>query len=185
MEENNLSQLSLTDHDAKLMKMRYGFGVSYNVQTAVDYEESTCDPGSIAPEEIKKCLRAGVIPDVYKEYISDIKIEEKTVFKDVSLEKQIKRYPFSSYDEMLKKASEGYYVRDPEKKLVICPAGKSLYCIGETESGNMRFKNKMACKSCPHKSMCNSNKYGCGTACQGTFLLWGGFCVYKYFLPKH
>lgn len=237
MEENNLSQLSLTDHDAKLMKMRYGFGVSYNVQTAVDsethlikdynvtdnptdcgelyetvkdiknenpdaimevtadkgyrsgddlakcleegviphvkledgkdtcelevdYEESTCDPGSIAPEEIKKCLRAGVIPDVYKEYISDIKIEEKTVFKDVSLEEQIKRYPFSSYDEMLKKASEGYYVRDPEKNLVICPAGKSLYCIGETKSGNMRFKNKMACKSCPHKSMCNSNKKG-------------------------
>lgn len=38
MEENGLSQLSITDADAKLMKNRNGFQVSYNVQTAVDSE---------------------------------------------------------------------------------------------------------------------------------------------------
>ena len=38
MEENNLSQLSLTDADAKLMKSKNGYQVSYNVQTAVDSE---------------------------------------------------------------------------------------------------------------------------------------------------
>ena len=36
MEDNNLSQLSLTDNDAKLMKSKNGFQVSYNPQTAVD-----------------------------------------------------------------------------------------------------------------------------------------------------
>lgn len=36
MEENGLSQMSLTDPDAKLMKMNDGFGVCYNVQTGVD-----------------------------------------------------------------------------------------------------------------------------------------------------
>lgn len=38
MEENGLSQISLTDADAKLMKNKNGFQVSYNVQTAVDSE---------------------------------------------------------------------------------------------------------------------------------------------------
>ena len=38
MEENGLSQLSLTDPDARLMKSKNGFQVAYNVQTAVDSE---------------------------------------------------------------------------------------------------------------------------------------------------
>jgi transposase len=38
MNKNNLSQLSLTDPDSKLMKTRNGFSVAYNVQTAVDSE---------------------------------------------------------------------------------------------------------------------------------------------------
>lgn len=36
MEESGASQLSLTDADAKLMKNKNGFAVSYNPQTAVD-----------------------------------------------------------------------------------------------------------------------------------------------------
>jgi transposase len=36
MEESGVSQMSLVDADAKLMKSKNGFGVSYNPQTAVD-----------------------------------------------------------------------------------------------------------------------------------------------------
>ena len=36
MEENNLSQLSLSDTDTKLMKTRTGFSVAHNVQTVVE-----------------------------------------------------------------------------------------------------------------------------------------------------
>ena len=36
MEGNNLSQLSISDTDAKLMKTRTGFSVAHNVQTVVD-----------------------------------------------------------------------------------------------------------------------------------------------------
>lgn len=38
MEEKGLSQISLTDPEARLMKSRNGFMVAYNVQTAVDSE---------------------------------------------------------------------------------------------------------------------------------------------------
>jgi transposase len=36
MEESGVSQMSLVDADAKLMKSKNGFAVSYNPQTAVD-----------------------------------------------------------------------------------------------------------------------------------------------------
>ncbi|MGN8961497.1 transposase [Bariatricus sp. HCP28S3_D3] len=36
MEETGVSQLSITDADAKLMKNKNGFGVAYNPQTVVD-----------------------------------------------------------------------------------------------------------------------------------------------------
>ena len=59
MEENGLSQISLTDIDAKLMKSKNGFIVAYNVQTAVDSEthliedylltNQPTDHGMIAP----------------------------------------------------------------------------------------------------------------------------------------
>lgn len=38
MEENNLSQISLTDANARLMKVRNGFAVAHNVEAAVDSE---------------------------------------------------------------------------------------------------------------------------------------------------
>lgn len=38
MEETGASQLSITDADARLMKNKNGFAVSYNPQTAVDSE---------------------------------------------------------------------------------------------------------------------------------------------------
>lgn len=38
MEETGVSQLSITDADAKLMKNKNGFTVAYNPQTAVDSE---------------------------------------------------------------------------------------------------------------------------------------------------
>jgi len=43
MEENGLSQLSLTDPESKLMKSKNGFMVSYNVQTVVDSETHLID----------------------------------------------------------------------------------------------------------------------------------------------
>ena len=43
LEESGASQLSLTDPESKLMKNKNGFGVSFNVQTAVDSETHMID----------------------------------------------------------------------------------------------------------------------------------------------
>lgn len=236
METKGLSQLSLSDEDAKLMKMRNGFGVAHNVQTAVDsethmivdfratsnptdygeiletlkdqkaenpekiinavadkgyqseedmirclengiipnvipndgqdtytletaYQEAACDPDRTDPEEIRKCLHAGVIPKVYEGTIRKITVEDKKTFitdPDVPAAKS----PFCSETEMREKAADGYFVRDPERNLVICPAGNILRQNQVTRTGLIRYINKLACRNCPHRNKCHGNKKG-------------------------
>ena len=236
MEENNLSQLSLCDADAKLMKTRTGFSVAHNVQTVVDsdthtivesrvtgnptdygelyetlkpvrdslpddrileavadkgyqsetdmaaclehgiiphvipnegqdtyeltmeYQEKETDPSSTNINEISACLHAGVLPDAYREVIDSISITEKKVFEDP--EPSNLKSPFRSEEDMLAKAMDGYFVRDPERNLVICPAGSQLRQNQVTRQGFIRYINKMACRKCPHRDKCHSNKKG-------------------------
>ena len=52
---------------------------------------------------------------------------------------------------MLDKAKTGYFVRDPERNLVYCPAGESLRQKCIKKNGNIRYANKNACKHCPNQ----------------------------------
>lgn len=233
MEESGVSQLSLTDADAKLMKNKNGFAVSYNPQTAVDsethlirdfemtnrvtdhgmldptmegireenpegileivadkgyeqeedmvkcleqgiiphvilndgkdvreleiaYEEAEVDLTSTEPGELRKSLHAGQIPEAYKEVISEIKVEE--VRRLVKEEAEEARPVYGTPEEMQKKAKEGYFVRDPEKNLVYCPAGEILRQKCIKKNGNIRYANKNACKHCANRNKCYKGK---------------------------
>ena len=234
MEENGLSQLSVTDADAKLMKSKNGFQVSYNVQTAVDskthlirdfnmtnqvtdhglmaptaegirsedeileavadrgyehqedmircledgiiphvilpdgkdeyeleleYIESECDRTSTRHEDLAKCLHAGEIPEAYTSVITSAEV--KTVrrkVRDAAEESTAVKSPYGTEEEMMAKAKEGYFVRDPERNLVYCPAGQILRqkCIKKT--GEIRYANKAACRRCPYRNKCYKGK---------------------------
>ena len=233
MEETGVSQLSITDADAKLMKNKNGFTVAYNPQTAVDsethlirdfqmtnqvtdhgllestmqgikssepekiievvadkgyealedmveclengiiphvitddgkdgydietpYEEAETDTASTEPEELKKALQAGKIPEVYAEVIQDMKVE--TVCRKVVDEKRENSSVYGSPEEMQEKAKEGYFVRDPERNLVYCPAGEILRQKSIKKNGNIRYANKNACKHCPNRNKCYKGK---------------------------
>jgi len=234
MEENGLSQLSITDADAKLMKNKNGFQVSYNVQTAVDsethlirdfnmtnqvtdhgllaptaegihseeeildvvadrgyenqedmikcleegviphvilpdgkdsyeleleYAESKCDCASTKSEELAKCLHAGEIPDAYKEVIESAEI--KTVRRkvlDPEEESESSSSLYGTEEEMIARAAEGYFVRDPERNLVYCPAGQVLRQKCIKKSGDIRYANKTACRHCPYRNKCYKGK---------------------------
>lgn len=233
MEETGVSQLSITDADAKLMKNKNGFTVAYNPQTAVDsethlirdfqmtnqvtdhgllestmqgikssepekiievvadkgyeavedmveclengiiphvitddgkdgydieipYEEAETDTVSTEPEELKKALHAGKIPEVYAEVIQDMKVE--TVRRKVVDEKRENSSVYGSPEEMQEKAKEGYFVRDPERNLVYCPAGEILRQKSIKKNGNIRYANKNACKHCPNRNKCYKGK---------------------------
>ena len=233
MEESGVSQLSITDADAKLMKNKNGFAVAYNPQTAVDsethlirdfqmtnqvtdhgllertmegiknsdpekiievvadkgyedvddmasclekgiiphvitddgkdgyeieipYEEAEADLSSTKPEELKKALHAGKIPEVYAEVIQDMKVE--TVKRKIKDNIQEADSVYGSLEEMLEKAKEGYFVRDPERNLVYCPAGEILRQKSIKKNGNIRYANKNACKHCPNRNKCYKGK---------------------------
>ena len=234
MEETGASQLSLTDADARLMKNKNGFAVSYNPQTAVDsethlirnfemtnqvtdhgligptmdqirkdspdqvleavadkgyedtndmaecldngiiphvitddgkdgyeieipYEEAEADITSTKPNELKKALHSGQIPEAYKDVISDIKVE--TVRRKVSddTSEEIKS-PYGTPEAMKERAMQGYFVRDPERNLVYCPAGEILRQKCIKKGGQIRYANKNACRHCPNRNKCYHGK---------------------------
>lgn len=238
MEENGLSQISVMDVDAKLMKNKNGFMVAYNVQTAVDsethliedyqltnqptdhgllrstvdylkeqageeilnavadkgynvtedmveclengviphvilpdgedtyeleltYEEAECSAAIIQsknPENLKKCLHAGVIPGAYEDVIeSAIVIEKRKLVKD-EVEPGSYKSPYGTEEEMKARASEGYFVRDPERNLVYCPTGEILRQKSIKKNGNIRYANKTACKHCKYRNKCYKGK---------------------------
>lgn len=238
MEKTGVTQLSLTDGDAKLMKNKNGFQVSYNAQTAVDsethlirdyhmtnqvtdhgllcptmegikseseekiieavadkgyekaedmvrcleegiiphvitddgkegyeleisYEENDADVTSSRPEEIKKSLHAGKIPEVYKDVITEMEIKEvRRKDTDVTVGDTGARGVYGTPEEMQARAKEVYFVRDPEANLVYCPQGEILRQKCNKKNGNIRYANKNACKHCLNRNKCYKGKNG-------------------------
>ena len=61
-------------------------------------------------------------------------------------------------DEMLERAKEGYFVRDPERNLVYCPKGEILRQKCIKKNGNIRYANKNACRHCKNRNKCYKGK---------------------------
>ena len=116
-------------------------------------------PESVDPAELSKCLRAGIIPDAYKSHISSIQIQEKNVLIR-SENEPVARSPFQDEEEMLSKAAEGYFVRDPARNIVYCPAGEILRQNMVTKKDRIRYINKMACRRCPYRDKCYKGRKG-------------------------
>lgn len=127
----------------------------------IPYEETEADSGSTSPEELKKSLHAGKIPEAYKDVITDMKVEE--VRRKVKEEPEEAEKPGSIYgteEEMKERAKEGYFVRDPERNLVYCPAGEILRQKCIKKNGNIRYANKNACRHCRNRNKCYKGKGG-------------------------
>ena len=63
---------------------------------------------STKPEDLKTCLEAGVVPDAYKDILTDVKVvEDKTYVADIADSDVLKM----TDAEMKAKAAEGYFVR--------------------------------------------------------------------------
>ena len=129
-------------------------------ELVIPYEESDdVNAESTDPDELRKALHAGVIPEAYKDIISDIEIKE--VRRKVSDEPEADEPAKSIYgtqEEMMARAKEGYFVRDPERNLVYCPNGEILRQKCIKKNGNVRYANKNACRHCPNRNKCYKGK---------------------------
>ncbi len=63
-------------------------------------------------------------------------------------------------EEMLARAKEGYFVRDPERNLVYCPNGEILRQKSIKKNGSIRYSNKNACRHCSYLDKCYKGKNG-------------------------
>lgn len=117
-----------------------------------DHEISDERKLSTKPEDLRACLEAGVIPEVYKEILSDVEFaeEKRRVIEDSDIEKM-------SPEQMLSRAKEGYFVRDAERNLVYCPQGEILRQKSVKRNGYIRYCNKLACKNC--KCKCTTSEF--------------------------
>ena len=58
----------------------------------------------------------------------------------------------------MERAKQGYFVRDPERNLVYCPAGEILRQKCIKKNGNIRYANKNACRHCKNRNKCYKGK---------------------------
>lgn len=129
----------------------------YEIEIA--YEEAESDTTSTKPEELSKSLHAGKIPEAYKKYIEKIEVKEtRRKVEEESEENTIEKTPYGTTEEMIERAKEGYFVRDPERNLVYCPAGETLRQKCVKKNGNIRYANKSACRHCPNRNKCYKGK---------------------------
>ena len=125
----------------------------------IPYEEAEADAASTDPNEIKKALHAGIIPDAYKNVISEMEIKDvRRKVSDEPEEEKTVRSIYGTDAEMQARAKEGYFVRDPEKNLVYCPSGEILRQKSIKKNGNIRYSNKNACRHCPNRNKCYKGK---------------------------
>jgi transposase len=125
---------------------------SYELE--IPYEEAECDETSTESEELSKCLHSGKVPEAYKEVIEDMQIcEVRRKVKDTD-EQQEEKSVYGTEEEMMERAKEGYFVRDPERNLVYCPSGEILRQKCIKKNGNIRYANKNACRHCKNRNKC-------------------------------
>lgn len=125
----------------------------------VEYEYEGPEPTDdrrigTSPEDIRACLHAGVVPDCLKGILTDASIEEVTTRRRTPTDADVAKM---TLEEMIAKAHEGYFVRDAERNLVICPQGETLRPKSLKKNGDIRYCNKLACRRC--KSKCTTSKF--------------------------
>jgi transposase len=111
-----------------------------------DYEPAPVSEAQInssKAEDIKMCLRSGVIPKIYQGTIEDVEVVELKIRSGPTYEPA----PFDSVESMVKRAQEGFFVRDLKTNITYCPTGEKLrfYC---TKKGMSYYRNKLACERC-------------------------------------
>lgn len=116
------------------------------------YEENGIteeEKASSEPDVIRKCLRAGVVPEVYKD-----QLELKPEGERFEIEREYEDATGDEYvddlsdEEKIALAATGYFVRDLKADKVYCPRGVILRRKSVKKDGSVRYCNKLRCGKC-------------------------------------
>jgi len=87
---------------------------------------------SVKAEDLKTCLRAGVIPKVYEKVISNVEVVEI----EVAVGPAFAPVEFEGVESMVAYARAGFFVRDLKSNCVFCPLGEKLRFCGSRSGGD-------------------------------------------------
>ncbi|MCD8207852.1 MAG: transposase [Bacteroidales bacterium] len=129
----------------------------YTMEIAYEPAEDL-HPESLEPAEIERCLRAGVVPEAYEGVLTaEVVTNRKRDDEPVADPMERLQSPYGTEEEMVERAREGYFVRDPEANEVYCPKA-TLFPKADKGKGVTRYYNKLACRGCPYKEKCSKTK---------------------------
>lgn len=129
---------------------------SYEVSFEYEEQEITKEiRESEEKENIRKCLRSGIIPKVYEEFLSEIKVEEKSIYETIE-EVENKSEEMDENEKRNFAMKNHCFVKDKKSNKVFCPLGEILRPKSKYKEG-IKYCNKMACKNC--KNPCTGAKF--------------------------
>lgn len=109
----------------------------------LEYKEATItaqDRASAKPEDIRRCIQAGVLPAFYENTIMDIQVQAQNQLS--------------------------CFMRN-ENNTVTCPMGCIFTRVRTLKDGSARYQNRLACRSCLNRCTSGKNykvvKFGPGT----------------------
>lgn len=132
-------------------------GEDKNYEIEFEYNEKEISEEKRKSSEVrdlKECLEAGVIPDAYKDILSEIEVVEKEEIENVE---EIEAKENIDEEDLRKIAVENeVFVKDRIRNKVFCPHGEVLRPKSK-KGEKTRYCNKLACKRC--KKPCTTSKF--------------------------
>ena len=174
MEETDVEEVSMTDPDARMMgSPGKGFDIAYNMQICVDSKQhiivdcdvinNPTDRGEITPM-VERLLEDGhILSEGKTAYLADKGYYSGEDLADLA-ELKIKAIVPRQNPPHPKGQPEMFwctnFLYDKSTNTYTCPAGHTLHPAEHRnpETKQTTYRNKDACKNCPHSKICFSGK---------------------------
>lgn len=166
LDESKSRFVSSSDTDCRLMKTREGFKLAFNVQAAVDSEHQVVLAMKVTSSENDHGQLAGMLSAVQTNCgMSAVMALADTGYCDEPTLEAVEEMGQDALIALAKQplparmndlfASE-CFLADPERDVLICPAGRDLVFSGEYQGGSGRYRQYSAhgCASCSYHGQC-------------------------------
>lgn len=167
--DNEQTQISVTDPDARRMRTRQGSVVGYNAQAVVDHKNKLIVADDVTNQETDLQQLSGMAKDAKANLnAGQLEVVADTGYCTTAQVAQCQEHQITPYvpkaDTSANTAQglfgKSRFIYDPQKDVYICPAGSTLtYRFNTDEKGReLRYYRASDCKRCALRKQCTRNQ---------------------------
>ena len=169
LEKSGKTQISTTDPDARLMDNKQGSAsVGFNIQATADAESHIVLDVKVTnlPTDQNELYKMGRRAKYILNRKNLTMLADKGYYNGSDLEKCEKQdiIAIVPKQDPPKKSDDSFSAKDfkydENSNYYTCPMGKIIPCISDEKTKKPMYANKEACRNCPEKSKCTTNKRG-------------------------